>query len=104
MSDLRRKDVWSWALVFMWGGFGFGLYTMALALLGERYALAELAVANAAFVMIYEMGSFAGPILAGAATRAAGSTGMVWTAAAAATLVLLAVPWSRSRPGGTATS
>lgn len=65
------------ALLFVWGGTSFGLYTLSLSLLGERSSLAGLAAANTAFVMVYEMGSISGPILVGAAMDLFGREGLV---------------------------
>lgn len=56
-----------WVMMFVWGGVSWGMYTLGLALLGERFPSAQLAAANAAFVMLYEMGSISGPVLSGAA-------------------------------------
>ncbi len=56
-----------WIMMFVWGGVSWGMYTLGLALLGERFPSAQLAAANAAFVMIYETGSIAGPVISGAA-------------------------------------
>ncbi len=56
-----------WAMMFVWGGVSWGMYTLGLALLGERFPSSQLAAANAAFVMVYEMGSIAGPVMSGAA-------------------------------------
>jgi MFS family permease len=56
-----------WLMMFVWGGVSWGMYTLGLALLGERFPSAQLAAANAAFVMIYETGSITGPVLSGAA-------------------------------------
>ncbi|HNB29388.1 MAG TPA: MFS transporter [Alphaproteobacteria bacterium] len=56
-----------WAMMFVWGGVSWGMYTLGLALLGERFPSSQLAAANAAFVMVYEMGSIAGPVASGAA-------------------------------------
>ena len=66
------------ATLFLWGGTSFGLYALALAELGERTRLAELAAANTAFVMVYEIGSLAGPVLAGAAMGAFGRDALVF--------------------------
>jgi hypothetical protein len=43
------------------------MYTLGLALLGERFRPGQLAAANAAFVMMYEVGSITGPVASGAA-------------------------------------
>lgn len=56
-----------WLMMFVWGGVSWGMYTLGLALLGERFQLAQLAAANAAFVMMYEVGSITGPVLSGVA-------------------------------------
>src|SRR5262245_15442049 len=64
---LLGSEPWLWAMMFIWGGVSWGIYTLALGLMGERFPAAELAAANAAFVMMYEVGSFFGPITAGAA-------------------------------------
>jgi MFS family permease len=61
---------WLWLLMFLWGGVSWGIYTLALGLMGEKFAAADLATANAAFVMMYEVGSVGGPILSGAAMDA----------------------------------
>jgi MFS family permease len=87
------------AMLFVWGGTSFGLYTLSLAILGERSSLAELAAANTAFVMVYEVGSVSGPILAGVAMNAAGRDGLVGLTAAACALFLLAERfWRAGRP------
>lgn len=56
-----------WLMMFVWGGVSWGMYTLGLALLGERFQPGQLAAANAAFVMMYEVGSIAGPVVSGAA-------------------------------------
>ncbi len=52
-------------VLFIWGGFTGGLYTVGLAHLGARYTGHELANANAAFVMLYSVGLIIGPPLVG---------------------------------------
>lgn len=54
------------ALLFVWGGIVAGLYTVGLAHLGSRFRGADLAQANAAFVVMYSVGLIVGPPLAGA--------------------------------------
>lgn len=53
------------ALLFVWGGIVAGLYTVGLAHLGSRFRGADLAQANAAFVVMYSIGLIVGPPLAG---------------------------------------
>lgn len=68
-------------LVVLLGGVVLGFYTVGLALLGQRFRAVDLAVANAAFIMFYEAGSFLGPGVAGAAMDLAGPQGLIATAA-----------------------
>ncbi|MHA1152253.1 MAG: MFS transporter [Alphaproteobacteria bacterium] len=56
-----------WVLMFLWGGLIGSFYTLTLALLGQRFAARDLAVANAAFILAYDLGGAAGPVLGGAA-------------------------------------
>lgn len=58
------------ALVFVWGGIVAALYTVGLAHLGSRYRGADLAAANAAFIMLYSVGFTLGPPGLGAAMDA----------------------------------
>jgi MFS family permease len=64
---LLGSGSWLWVMMFLWGGVSWGIYTLALGLMGERFPATELAAANAAFVMMYEVGSVGGPIISGAA-------------------------------------
>jgi MFS family permease len=66
-----------YALLFVWGGIVMGIYTIGLTLLGERFKGAELANANAAYVMLYAAGLLAGPTVEGAAMDAWNPTGLM---------------------------
>lgn len=77
------KGTWAlWPVLFVWGGCALALYTVSLALVASRTEAGRLAAANAAFVMLYEMGSLSGPTITGAAMDAFGPTGLPWTLAA----------------------
>ena len=56
-------------VVFMaiWGGAIFAFYTVGITMLGERFQASELAAANAAFVMTFEIANAIGPPAAGLA-------------------------------------
>ncbi len=56
-----------WVLMLFWGGLIGSFYVLTLALLGQRFATRDLAVANAAFILAYDLGGAAGPVLGGAA-------------------------------------
>ncbi|MEI8144340.1 MAG: MFS transporter [Alphaproteobacteria bacterium] len=53
------------AVLVTWGGIVAGLYTVGLAHLGSRFRGADLAQANAAFVVMYATGMLLGPPIAG---------------------------------------
>ena len=65
-----------WLLMLLWGGLIGSFYTLTLALLGQRFATGDLAVANAAFIIAYELGGAAGPVLGGAALDLWGPHGL----------------------------
>ena len=56
-----------WPLLFFWGAFSFGSYTVALAELGDRFSGRMLLAGNAAFGMAWGIGGIVGPPLAGGA-------------------------------------
>jgi MFS family permease len=64
-----------YVVLFIWGGFTGGLYTVGLAHLGARFTGHELANANAAFVMLYSLGLVIGPPLVGFGMDSFGSHG-----------------------------
>jgi len=55
------------AFTFLLGGAVLGFYSVGLIVLGSRVPTSELAVANAAFLMVYQAGSIIGPGLGGLA-------------------------------------
>jgi MFS family permease len=57
----------TYLLLFVWGGIIMGIYTIGLTLLGERFKGAELASANATYVMLYAVGLLCGPLVEGVA-------------------------------------
>jgi len=86
---LLGSEPWLWVMMFLWGGVSWGIYTLALGLMGERFPATELAAANAAFVMMYEVGSFFGPIAAGGAMDQWPRYGLPIVVAAAAGALLV---------------
>jgi len=86
----------AWPLAFVLGGLALGYYTLGLTLLGARFGPGDLAVANAAFLMLYEAGAALGPALAGAAMELWPPQGYLLFFAVAA-LAYAIVAW-RERP------
>lgn len=66
---LVADPILRWPLMFIWGGAAVALYTVGLTLLGQRFSGASLASANAAFILMYSLGSLIGPPLAGYAMQ-----------------------------------
>ena len=54
-----------WPIVFVWGAVSFGIYTMALIELGERFSGSMLIAGNAAFALVWGVGGIAGPPVTG---------------------------------------
>ena len=77
-----------WPLLFVWGGTMYGFYTQGIALLGESFAVRELASANTAYVMVYCAGGIVGPGLGGLAIDLWKPTGLVVFVSAAAFVLL----------------
>ena len=90
-----------WVLMFLWGGLIGSFYTLTLAMLGQRFATRDLAVANAAFIMAYDLGGAAGPVLGGAALDLWGPHGLPLVVGLALVAFLLFA--ARRRNGGEGT-
>jgi MFS family permease len=65
-------------VLFCWGASASSIYTLAMALQGERFHGADLVTANAAFGTIYGMGSLAGPLAIGASMDYHDPHGFAW--------------------------
>jgi MFS family permease len=65
-----------WPMAFLWGAVAFGIYTIALIGLGERFSGTLLITGNAAFALTWGFGGIAGPPLTGAAMGAVGVQGL----------------------------
>jgi MFS family permease len=62
-------------LLLVWGGVSFGIYSVGLALLGQRFRSDDIARANAALTSVYTFGGMVGPPIAGGALELAGRPG-----------------------------
>lgn len=78
----------AWPLLMAMGGCGYGVYTMALVGLGERFRGEMLVTGNAAFALMWGVGGIMGPPLAGAMMQLGGPDGLVAViSGASATLI-----------------
>ena len=62
--------------MFVWGGVSFGIYTMALIQLGERFTGQALIAGNAAFALVWGVGGIVGSPATGMAMQLVGHQGL----------------------------
>jgi MFS family permease len=65
LPQLLTSPMLSVPVVFVLGGIVIGFYTLGLVMIGEHVGPNELAIANAAFIMMYQVGGILGPAIAG---------------------------------------
>jgi MFS family permease len=65
-----------WPVLLVMGGVGYGVYTMALVELGNRFRGQALVAGNAAFALMWGAGGVLGPPLSGAAMQGIGAVGL----------------------------
>jgi MFS family permease len=68
-----------WPLAFLWGALSYGMYTVALVELGERFSGSMLVAGNAAVALMWGVGGAAGPPATGAIMDAIGVQGLPLT-------------------------
>ncbi|HYM98497.1 MAG TPA: MFS transporter, partial [Aestuariivirgaceae bacterium] len=75
-------DSWSiWPLLMTVGAGGFGIYTVALALLGDRFKGTDLVAGTAAFASVWGLGSLIGAVVCGWAMDGFGPDALPYTLA-----------------------
>ncbi|MGE0053901.1 MAG: MFS transporter [Hyphomicrobium sp.] len=80
-------------LAFVLGGVVLGFYTVGLAVVGEEVQARDLAAANAAFLVMYQLGAILGPAAAGFAMSISPVEGFVYAMALFMLLALAGVLW-----------
>jgi MFS family permease len=96
IAALSYPGARSLPLVLMaWGGFAGAFYTVGLAHLASRFAATDLVSANAAFILMFNVGVLAGPPLAGAAVDVSTRFGFGGAMALFAVLILCAARLER---------
>src|SRR6202011_1370907 len=78
-----------WPLLFLWGGTLYAFYSQGVALLGEEFAVEDLASANTIFVMVYCFGGVIGPSAGGMAMELWPRRGLPVLLSGAALLMLV---------------
>ena len=79
-----------WLVMFIWGGATAGIYTVALAIMGQRFRGAQLAAGNAAFGVMWGVFGAIAPATGGAAMTVWNENGFV-AVLVAATVAFLAL-------------
>ncbi|TIS97457.1 MAG: MFS transporter, partial [Mesorhizobium sp.] len=78
-----------WPCVFVWGAVSYGIYTMSIIELGERFTGSALVAGNAAFSLMWGVGGILVPPLTGGMMDVLGAGGLPATLGAiCATLAL----------------
>ena len=84
------------AAVALLGAAAGASYSLALAMVGDRFDGARLVVANAAFGVVYAVGSLVGPLMHGLGSGQFGSHGLM-ISLALSFVILTAVAWASAR-------
>jgi len=101
LSLLIEGSMLLWPMLFVWGAIAFGIYTIALVELGDRFSGALLLAGNGAFGMMWGIGGIFGPPVAGAAMDLIGPEGLPVILGLASCVLGVAVgfmPLSRVKP------
>lgn len=77
-----------WLVLVVMGGVGYGVYTMALVELGERFRGSTLVAGNAAFALMWGAGGIVGPPIAGTLMQTIGPLGLPAVIAGLSTLLV----------------
>lgn len=72
------QNIAVWPLLFVLGAASYGIYTMALIELGNRFTGSLLVTGNAAFALMWGLGGIAGPSGAGAVMELFGNAALPW--------------------------
>ncbi|MER9178043.1 MFS transporter [Mesorhizobium sp. M0955] len=80
-------------LMLVWGGGNYGLYTAALALIGDRFQAEKLTAATAALASVYALAAMIGPALAGGLMNGLGAQGLFGAAAVVYLIALCGGVW-----------
>jgi MFS family permease len=99
LPALTGSFAWLSATLFFWGGLTGALYTVGLAHLGARFTGRDLVSANAAFVLLYNVGLVLGPPVAGLAMDLAPPQGFAAALAGFCILYVAVVGGRLLRPG-----
>ncbi|MEO1016490.1 MAG: MFS transporter [Pseudomonadota bacterium] len=86
-----------WPVLVIWGSVAFGIYTVSLAELGDRFEGEVLLAGNAAFAMMWGVGGLLGPAISGPLMTLAGPNGLPASLAFWFLLLAFLIVWRRPR-------
>lgn len=89
-----------WPFLFIWGSVSYGIYTMSIVELGERFTGQTMVAGNAAFAMVWGVGGIIMPPLTGGAMGSLGAPGFPLALGIVCSALAVATAWSLSRQGG----
>lgn len=75
LLPLAVNTDWQWPLIVIMGAAGFGIYTVGLAELGDRFHGPDLIAGTSAFASMWGLGALIGSLICGAAMDAWGPNG-----------------------------
>jgi MFS family permease len=84
-------------IAFLLGGVILGFYTLGLVIVGEKVAAQHLGAANVAFLVMYQIGAIAGPIVSGAAMTVSPVYGFVTIVSAVIGMATVFLVWLSRR-------
>lgn len=73
---LNGASYWLWISAFLYGGFSFAVYPIAIALMVDNLRPEEVIGGSSRFLLVHGVGSMFGPALSGAAMGLLGPTGL----------------------------
>ena len=85
-----------WPVLLIAGASGYGMYTVGLAALGDRFEGEELIAGNAAFASMWGIGALVGSVIGGWAMAGFGPHGLPYILAACFLMFLAAMVWRAS--------
>jgi MFS family permease len=85
-----------WPVLFVVGATGYGIYTCALAILGDRYSGHELIAGSSSFATMWGAGALSGSLIAGSAMQAMGPHGLPVSLSLCFVVFLIGM-WLRAR-------
>jgi MFS family permease len=84
-----------WPCLFVWGAVSYGVYTMSIIELGERFSGSTLVAGNAAFSLMWGVGGIVVPPLTGSVMDVVGAAGLPLTLGAICAVLAAATVFRR---------